>query len=109
MRTREGGKLEHLRGGLVQVVGGLGRGPDGDATVGFAQGEGRVLLHRQVGVALVEDRVLQQVVGALKGGRHVPELHAHALVHVAVIAVVVDRRRAVRDRLLGREAGARGS
>ncbi len=65
-----------------------------------------MLLHRQVGAAVVEQRVLEHQVGRGERGLDVAELERDPLVDVAVGAVVVDPRLGRRQRLL--EAGDGG-
>ena len=76
----------------VQVVRRLGARPDGELAVGVERGEGGVLLQRQVGVALEEEHVLEDLVGLGEARLDVAELQRHLLVDVALVAVVVDAR-----------------
>ena len=87
-----GRHLEHLRERAVHVVRRLRRGPERQLSVGAEVGDRRVLLERQVRVALVEEEVLVDAVGAREPLLRVAELHRHELVDVACVAVVVDRR-----------------
>ena len=59
-----------------------------------------MLLHRQVGVALVEEDVLEDLVGRGEALGHGAEVHRHLLVHVAALAVVMQPRLGGRERLL---------
>ena len=79
----------------MQVVRRLRRRPDRQLAVLVEVREGRVLLHRQVRVALEEDGVLAHVLGALEAVLHVAELEVLEAVDVAAHAVVVQPRLSV--------------
>jgi hypothetical protein len=62
-RMCAGRHLEDLGQRAVHVVGGLGRGPEGQLAVRPLRRHRRVLLQRKVGVPLEEERVLPDVIG----------------------------------------------
>src|SRR5207253_9099446 len=62
----------------------------GQLAVGPPDGERRVLLHRQMGVALEVEDVLTHEVGAGEGRLDVAELERDGLVDVGAVAVLVD-------------------
>ena len=85
----------------MQVVRRLGARDDDQLAVAVLVGDRRVLLEREMRVALVEEDVLEDVV---RGGERlvdVAELHRDPLVDVAFVAVVVDARLEGRQRLGG--------
>ena len=90
----------------MHVVRRLGRAPQGELAVGRPVGDRGVLLHRQVGAPLEEEQVLAHQVGCREAFRHVAELQVDELVEVAAVAVVVDARLGVRDRVRGVGDGA---
>ena len=94
---------EDLRERAVHVVGGLGARPDDELPVGVDPAQGRVLLHRQVGVPLEEVGALQDLVGRFERPFNVPELEGDLLVDVPLVAVRVDPGLGGRERLLRRE------
>ncbi len=83
---------QHLGQRPVEVVRRLGGRADGDAVVVLGHRHGRVLLHGEVGVPLVEERVLEDLVGRGEAAVQVAEGHRDRLVDVAVVAVVVNPR-----------------
>ncbi len=92
--------LEHARQRPVHVVRRLRRRVEGDPVVVLGHRDGGMLLHRQVGVALVEEDVLEDLVGRGEALGHRAEVHRHLLVHVAAVAVVMQPRLGGRQRLL---------
>ena len=104
-RMRDAGNLQHLGERAVDVVRRLRRRVDGHAVVVLGHRYRRVLLHRQVGVAVVEEDVLEDLVGRREPGLQVAELQRHPLVDVAAVAVVVDARLGGGERLLDRGDG----
>ncbi len=81
-------QLQDLRQRAVDVVHHLGRRPDGQLAV-HPGGGGRMLLHGQVRVALVEEDVLPDVVGLPEAGLQVAELVADHPVDVGVVPPVI--------------------
>jgi hypothetical protein len=94
-----GRHVEDLGEEPVNVVRSLGRRPERHLAVGAPLRDSRMLLHRQVGVALEEEDVLTDQVGAREGGLDVPELQRDALVDVGAVAVLVDSHLRVRERV----------
>ena len=92
--------VEDLGEEPVHVVRRLRRRPERQLAVGAPLGHRRVLLHRQVGVALEEEHVLPDQVGRGEGRLHVAELERHRLVHVRPVAVLVDPHLRMRQRVL---------
>jgi hypothetical protein len=86
----------------VQVVRRLRARRDRQPAIGAEVRQRRVLLERQVRVALVEEAVLDHQVGARERRRHVAEVERDHLVDVAGVAVILDPRLGVDERLLGR-------
>ncbi len=101
-----GRELEHLRQRAVHVVRCLGAAPQGELAVGGPLRHGRMLLHRQVGVALVEEQILAHQVGPREARLHVAELEVNEFVEVAAVAVIVDAGLGVGDGVLGVGDGA---
>ena len=66
-----------------------------------------MLLDRQMRIPLEEEHVVEDVVGAVDGRVDVAELQRDRLVHVAVVAVVVDARLADSARLSAGDANVR--
>ncbi len=97
-----GREAQHLGQCAVKVMRRLRGRPDGDPAVVLGQCHRRVLLHRQVGVAVVEEGVLEDPVGLGEAGLDVAELHRQELVEVAVVGIGVDLRRGGGERLLDR-------
>ncbi len=98
--------VEDLGEQPVDVVGRLGRGPERELAVGAPLGQRRVLLHRQVRVALEVEDVLADEVGRRERRLHVAELERHRLVHVRPVAVLVDAHLRVLQRILDGHEGA---
>jgi hypothetical protein len=73
------GQAQHLGQRAVHVVRCLRRGVDRHPAVVLGHRDRRVLLHRQVGVALVEEGVLEDLVGLGEAGVDVAELQRHGL------------------------------
>ena len=96
-----GGHVQDFRRGPVEVVRGLGARPDGELAVGVHPREGGVLLHRQMGVALEEKGVLENLGGLGEAFLHVAELEGHFLVGVPLVGVVVDLGLGVGEGLFG--------
>ena len=82
-------KLEDLGQGSMYVVDDLRRGPQGHPAIDEG-GDGAVLLHRQVRVALEEEDVFTDVVCALEARVDVAELERDQFVDVVGAAVVLD-------------------
>ena len=101
-----GRELEHFGQRPVHVMRRLGAAPQRELAVGGPLRHGRVLLHRQVGVALVEEQVLAHQVSPREARLHVAELEVNELVEVAAVAVVVDAGLGVGDGVLGVGDGA---
>ena len=97
-----GGQLEHLRQRAMQVVRRLGARVDDQLAVRILHADRRVLLERQVGVALEEKQVVEDVIRAGDRRVHVAKLQRDDFVDVALVAVLVDPRRRMGQRLLGR-------
>ena len=92
-------KLEHLGERPVDVVWCLRRAPQRDLAVGRPVGQRGVLLHRQVRVAFEEEEVLAHDVRRGEALFHVAELEVDELVEVTRVAVVVDARLGVGERV----------
>ena len=97
VRGRHG---ERLGERAVDVVRRLRRGPEHELAVGILRRDRRVLLDRQVRVALVEERVLEDAVGVGERLLDVAEPQRHDLVDVADVAVLVDARLGVGEAVL---------
>ena len=82
-------QLEHLRQGAVHVMDDLGRRPERHLAVDKRR-DSAVLLHRQVRVALKEEDVLADMLGAAESVVHISELQRHELVDIVGAAVVLD-------------------
>jgi hypothetical protein len=87
-----GRPLQHLGQGTVHVVRALRAAVKREMLVEVDHRDRRVVLHREVGVALVEEDVFANRVGGLEPLFDVAELHRRRLVDVAVVGVVVDLR-----------------
>ncbi len=87
-----GRKAEGFSERAVDVVRRLRGRPERELVVGVEVSDRRVLLHRQVRVALVEENILADVIGLLETFFQVAELKVHFLVHVRAVAVVVHAR-----------------
>ena len=85
-----GRKFQHLRQGTMNIMGSLGRGPEGHPTIGPALSDGRMLLHRHVGVAFIMKDVLTDMIGLRKPFFHVTEFQGHKFVDVPLISVFVN-------------------
>jgi hypothetical protein len=94
-----GRRVERLGQHAVDVVRCLRRGPQGELAVRRPVGDRRVLLHRQMVVALEEEDVLAHEVRAVEGDVDVAELERHVLVHVRAVAVLVDPHLGTRQRV----------
>ena len=94
-----GRRVEDLGEHPVHVVRRLGRGPERELAVRRPVGDGRVLLHRQMVVALEKEHVLANQIGAVEGGVDVAELERDVLVHVRTVTILVDPDLGVRQRL----------
>ena len=81
--------LEDFGQRAVDVMDDLRRRPESHLAVDVGC-DGAVLLHRQVGVALEEEDVLANVVGALESALDVTKLQRDQLVNVIGAAVVLD-------------------
>ena len=99
------GQIEDLGQEPVHVVRRLGGGPERQLAVGAPVGDGRVLLHGQMGVALEEEGVLAHEVGPREGRLDVPELERDGLVHIGTVPVLVDPRFRMGQRLLDGHEG----
>ncbi len=89
----------------MQVVRVLRARLEQDLAVALDRRHRGLLLHRQVGVALVEEHVLEDVVGPGERLLDVAELVSLVAVDVAPLAVVVDARLGVGETFLGRGDG----
>jgi len=92
--------LQHLGQRAVHVVRGLRAGPERQFAVAVDAADRGVLLDREVGVALEEKGVVEDLVSILQGLVHVAEVEAGALVDVTLLAVLVDPWLGVPQRLL---------
>ena len=92
----------------MEVVRRLGARPDGEFAVGVHPREGGVLLNRQMGAALEEEGVFEDLGGLGETLFHVAELECDLLVDVSLVGVVVDLGLGVGEGLLGREDGLQG-
>ena len=79
-----GRHLQHARQLAMQVVRILRARPERQLAVALDRGERGVLLHRQVGVALVEEQVLEYVVGLRQRLLDVAELEGLVAMDVAL-------------------------
>ncbi len=79
--------------------------PQRQLAVAFVQRERGVLLHGHVGVAFVEEDILEHVVGRGERLFHVAELEGLVAVDVARVGVVVDARLRLRQSLFRRRDG----
>ncbi len=95
-------QAEHLGEGAVEVVRRLGRRVDRQSPLVLGHGDRRVLLHRQMGVAVVEEEVVVDPVGRGEARLDVAELHRDDLVQVAAVGVGVELRLSGGDRLFDR-------
>ncbi len=93
--------LQHARELAVQVVRVLRAALDHQLAVALDRGERGLLLHRQVRVALVEEQVLEHVLRFRQRLVDVAELVGLVAVDVALLAVVVNARLRIGERLLG--------
>ncbi len=84
-----GRDVEHLGQRAMDVVRRLGRGVDRHPVDVLGNRDGRVLLHGDVGVALVEGVVLEHQIRFGEGAFDVAELERRQLVHVAAGPAVV--------------------
>ena len=101
-------ELEHLGERPVDVVGCLRRGPEAELAVRRPLGDGGMLLHGKVGVALEEEDVFPDEVGRAEALLHVAELEGDQLVDVVAVPVVVDPRTPLGERGVDRhERGER--
>ncbi len=103
------GHVEDLGEQAVHVVRRLGRGPERELAVRAPLGQRRVLLHRQVGVALEVEDVLAHEIGGRERRVHVAELQRHRLVHVRPVAVLVDAHLGMLQRILDGHQGRGGA
>ena len=94
-----GRERQGLRQRAVHVMRGLGARPQHELAVGVERGDGRVLLDRQVRIALIEERVFEHVVGARERGVDVAERERHDLVDIPRVTVLVHARVVVRQAL----------
>jgi len=92
---------QRLRERAVDVVRRLRTRPEHELAVGILGGDGRMLLDRQMRVALVEEGVFEDAVGAGERPLDVAEPQRHGLVDVSGIAVLVDARLRVREAFFG--------
>ncbi len=95
------GHLQRLGHRAMDVVRHLRARPHRELAFGVDGGHRRVLLHRQMGIALVEERVLEHVVGFRERVLDVAEFVALDAVHVAEFAIFVQARLGVGQRFLG--------
>ena len=85
----------------MHVVRGLRAGPEDELAVLVLRRHSRVLLDGQVRVALVEERVLEDVVRGGERRLDISEAQRHELVDIAGVAVLVDPRRVVGEAVVG--------
>ena len=97
VRGRHG---QRLRERAVDVVRRLRARPEHELAVGILRRDRRVLLDRQVGVALIEERVLEHAIGVGERLLDVAEAQRHGLVDVAGVAVLVNARLGVGEAVL---------
>jgi hypothetical protein len=76
----------------MQVVWRLRTTPDGELSVGVLDGNGRVLLDREMRIALIEECILKNFVGFREAQLDVSEFKSNTLVDVSFFAVVVNAR-----------------
>ena len=96
-----GGQGQRLRERAVHVVRRLRARPQHELAVRILRRDGRVLLDRQVRVALIEERVLEDAIRVGERLLDVAEAERHGLVDVAAIAVLVNPRLVVREAVVG--------
>ena len=75
-------QVQHLAQCAVHVMRCLRRSAERELAVGGILGDGGVLLHREVGIALEEDDVFSHVLGGADGSIGIAELQGHGFVHV---------------------------
>ena len=97
---------QRLGEGAVQVVRRLRARVDHELAVRVLQRHGRVLFDRQMGIALEEKHIVEDVIGAVDRLIDIAELERHGFVHVAVVAVVVNPRLGMGQAVGGRSEGA---
>ena len=103
-----GRHVEDLGEQAMDVVRRLRGRPQCELAVGPPLGHRRMLFHRQMSIALVEENVLAHEIGACERGFDVTELERDVLVHVRSVAVFVDAHLGMTERLLDRhERGQR--
>ena len=96
------GHPQHARHLPVHVMRDLCRRPERELALAVDCRDGRVLLDRQVRVALEEEQVLEHVVRRGERRLHVAELVGLVAVDVAVLVVLVDAHLGMRERLFRR-------
>ena len=87
-----GGKLKHFRQRAMHVVRSLRRTPQRQLLIGIKVGHRRMLFHRQMSVAFVEESVFANQVCFGKTFVNVTEFKRDFLVNVAAVAVFVNAR-----------------
>ncbi len=98
-------QVERARHLPVQVVRRLRGRPQRQPPVGIQGRDARVLLEREMGVALVEEQVLEDPVGGRERGLHLAEGQVREAVHVGAFPVVVNAGLRPSQGLLGRGDG----
>ena len=102
------GHVQDLREQAVHVVRRLRGRPQGQLAVRAPVGDGGVLLHRQVRVALEVEDVLAHEVGARERGVDITELQRDVLVDVGPVAVLVDAHLGMGERRFDRHECRQG-
>ena len=87
-----GRKLKNLRQRAMHVVRSLRRTPQRQLLIGIKVSHRRMLLHRQMSVAFVEESVFANQIGFGKAFVNVAEFKRDFLVNVAAVAVFVNAR-----------------
>ena len=87
-----GRHLQNFRERAMNVVRSLRRTPKRQLFIGIEVGNRRMLLHRQVRVAFVEESVFANQIGFRKTFFNVAELKRDFLVNIAAVAVFVNAR-----------------
>src|SRR5262249_40818860 len=87
-----GGHLEHLRQRAMNVVRRLSGAPQGELFIGIKYRNCRLLLHRQMSVAFVEEQVLANQVRFRESRFDGAEFERDLLVNISAVSVFVDAR-----------------
>ena len=98
-----GGKLQDLLESAMDVVGHLGRGPQGELPGRVVARQGRVHLDRGMGVAPKQDHVFPDVVRRREPTVDVTELEGHVAMRIAAGSIAVDQGPVLVQRLLERD------